>query len=66
MVSLNITKIREQALGVRSFDLLPESASGKHGVEFIPGQVAVLSVAGEAPAYFAFASAPEDAELRCW
>ena len=61
---LIITKVREQARGVRSFDLLPESASGKHGVRFIPGQVAVLSVAPEAPAYFAFASAPEDAELE--
>ena len=64
MTSLIITKVREQARGVRSFDLLPESASGTHGVEFIPGQVAVLSVAGEVPAYFAFASAPEDAELE--
>jgi NAD(P)H-flavin reductase len=35
-----------------------------HGVSFIPGQVAVLSVPGEAPAYFAFASAPEDPELE--
>jgi sulfhydrogenase subunit gamma (sulfur reductase) len=43
---------------------MPESAAGKHGIEFIPGQVAVLSVAGEVPAYFAFASAPEDAELE--
>ena len=31
---------------------------------FVPGQVAVLSVPGEAPAYFAFASAPEDPELE--
>jgi NAD(P)H-flavin reductase len=62
--SLIITKIREQALGVRSFDLMPETASATHGVEFIPGQVAVLSVPGEAPAYFAFAGAPEDAELE--
>ena len=49
---------------MRSFDLMPEGAAGAHGVEFIPGQVAVLSVPGEAPAYFAFASAPEDAELE--
>jgi len=33
-------------------------------VIFVPGQVAVLSVPGEAPAYFAFASAPEDPELE--
>jgi NAD(P)H-flavin reductase len=41
---------------------MPEGATEAHGIEFIPGQVAVLSVPGEAPAYFAFASAPEDAE----
>jgi NAD(P)H-flavin reductase len=57
-------RIREQARGVRSFDLLPEGAAGMHGVRFSPGQVAVLSVAGAAPAYFAFAGAPEDAELE--
>jgi NAD(P)H-flavin reductase len=62
--SLIITNVREQALGVRSFDLMPEGATGTHGLSFIPGQVAVLSVAGEAPAYFAFASCPEDAELE--
>ncbi len=56
--------MREQALGVRSFDLMPEGAADKHGVKFVPGQVAVLLVEGEAPAYFAFASAPEDAELE--
>jgi NAD(P)H-flavin reductase len=64
MSSLIITAVREQALAVRSFDLMPEDATGRHGVEFIPGQVAVLSVPGEAPAYFAFASAPEDEELE--
>jgi sulfhydrogenase subunit gamma (sulfur reductase) len=62
--SLIITQVREQARGVRSFDLMPENAGAKHGVQFVPGQVAVLAVAGEAPAYFAFASAPEDAELE--
>jgi sulfhydrogenase subunit gamma (sulfur reductase) len=62
--SLIITRVGEQARGVRSFDLMPASAQEKHGVKFVPGQVAVLSVAGEAPAYFAFASAPEDAELE--
>lgn len=64
MPSLIITNVRDQARGVRSFDLMPESAQGKHGVVFVPGQVAVLSVPDEAPAYFAFASAPEDAELE--
>jgi sulfhydrogenase subunit gamma (sulfur reductase) len=62
--SLIITKVRDQAQGVRSFDLMPEGASEAHDVSFVPGQVAVLSVAGEAPAYFAFASAPEDRELE--
>jgi NAD(P)H-flavin reductase len=37
---------------------------GAHGVSFIPGQVATLRVEGEAPSYFAFASAPEDTELE--
>ena len=64
MPSLIITRVREQARGVRSFDLLPENAGANHGVVFVPGQVAVLAVTGEAPAYFAFASAPEDAELE--
>lgn len=64
MAALIITNVREQARAVRSFDLMPESAAGSHGIEFIPGQVAVLSVPSEAPAYFAFASAPEDPELE--
>jgi NAD(P)H-flavin reductase len=43
---------------------MPEGESDAHRVSFIPGQVAVLSVPGEAPAYFAFASAPDDRELE--
>ena len=43
---------------------MPEGESEAHGVSFIPGQVAVLSVPREAPAYFAFASAPDDPELE--
>jgi sulfhydrogenase subunit gamma (sulfur reductase) len=62
--SLIITNVRDQARAVRSFDLMPEDAGAKHDVSFVPGQVAVLAVPGEAPAYFAFASAPEDAELE--
>jgi len=62
--SLIITKVRDQARGIRSFDLMPEGESKNHGVQFVPGQVAVLSVESEAPAYFAFASAPEDEELE--
>ncbi len=62
--SLIITRVRDQGRDIRSFDLKPESAADSHGVKFIPGQVAVLRVANEEPAYFAFASAPEDAELE--
>ena len=64
MRSLIITRVRDQGLAIRSFDLMPEGASETHGVAFVPGQVAVLRVEGEAPAYFAFASAPEDPELE--
>lgn len=64
MTSLIITAVRDQARAIRSFDLMPEGMSEHHGVQFVPGQVAVLSVAAEAPAYFAFASAPEDRELE--
>lgn len=63
MPSLIITRVRDQAKGVRSFDLMPVGANETHGVKFVPGQVAVLLVEGEAPAYFAFTSAPEDPEL---
>ncbi|HEX8920095.1 MAG TPA: hypothetical protein VF766_01375 [Pyrinomonadaceae bacterium] len=61
--TLFIKRIRQQAREIRSFDMLPENSEGKHGVSFISGQVAVLRVMGE-QAYFAFASAPEDAELE--
>ena len=62
--SLIITDIRDQARAIRSFDLMPEGGGETHGVEYIPGQVAVLKVAGEEAAYFAFASAPNDPELE--
>jgi sulfhydrogenase subunit gamma (sulfur reductase) len=62
--SLIITGVRDQARGTRSFDLMPEADVGSHSVSFVPGQVAVLEVPGEAPAYFAFAGAPEDPELE--
>lgn len=61
---LIIARVRQQARAIRSFDLLPEGAADTHGVSFVPGQIAVLGVEGEEPAYFAFASAPEDAELE--
>jgi len=62
--SLIITGVRDQARLIRSFDLMPETAGSTHGVFYIPGQVAVLQVAGEEPAYFALASAPDDPELE--
>jgi sulfhydrogenase subunit gamma (sulfur reductase) len=61
--SLIITRVRQQARAIRSFDMLPEGANGVHGFSFAPGQVAVLR-AGAEQAYFAFSSAPEDAELE--
>ncbi len=64
MPSLIITDVREQARAIRSFDLMPADAIHSHGVSFTPGQVAVLKVEGEDPAYFAFASAPHDRELE--
>jgi sulfhydrogenase subunit gamma (sulfur reductase) len=56
--------VREQGRDIRSFDLMPADAGGGHGVGFIPGQVAMLRVNEEEPAYFAFASAPGDPELE--
>ncbi len=62
--SLAIRRVEDQALDIRSFDMIPERArEGAHGLSFIPGQVAVLR-AGREQAYFAFASAPEDPELE--
>jgi sulfhydrogenase subunit gamma (sulfur reductase) len=58
---LIITGIREQARDVRSFDLMPTNGSS---VIFKPGQVAILRVQQEEPAYFAFASSPEDSEVE--
>ena len=61
---LIIKRVQDQARDIRSFDMMPEQAlASAHALSFIPGQVAVLRVAGE-QAYFAFASAPEDAELE--
>ena len=64
MPSLIITAVRQQARAIRSFDLMPEGADQTHGISFVPGQVAVLEIEGDAPGYFAFASAPEDPELE--
>ena len=58
---LVITSVRSQARDIKSFDLkLAEPGE----ISFLPGQVAILKVPTEAPAYFAFASAPEDRELE--
>ena len=62
--TLRITRIREQGRDIRSFDLMPDDAQATHDVQFIPGQVGVLRVVDEEPAYFAFAGAPEDPELE--
>lgn len=62
--TLRISRIREQGRDIRSFDLMPDDAKASHGVPFRPGQVGVLRVANEEPAYFAFAGAPEDRELE--
>jgi hypothetical protein len=51
---LVITGARDQARNTRSFDLRAYKA-----IEFTPGQVAILRVEGEDPAYFAFGSARE-------
>lgn len=59
MRKLLISGIRDQAPCIRSFDLHPAEP-----IDFIPGQVAVLRAGSEAPAYFAFASAPEDPALE--
>ena len=59
MHKLKITKVRDQARGTRSFDL----RCGQ-GIDFTPGQVAILRAGAEQPAYFAFASAPDDEQLE--
>jgi ferredoxin-NADP reductase len=53
--TLVISAIRDQARITRSFDLRPERT-----VDFTPGQVAILRVESEEPAYFALAGAPAD------
>lgn len=66
---LTIKRMHEEGRDIRAFDMMPAKteateADGAHGLRFVPGQVAALKVADEPPAYFAFASAPEDAELE--
>jgi NAD(P)H-flavin reductase len=65
---LLITRVREQGRDIRSFDMRPAATGGGDApaVEFLPGQVAALRAGGadERSFYYAFASAPEDAELE--
>jgi sulfhydrogenase subunit gamma (sulfur reductase) len=61
MADLIIRRIQQQARDIRSFDM--QLASGER-LNFKPGQVAILSVGDSKPAYFAFASAPEDSEVE--
>lgn len=61
---LIITRVRQQGPNIRSLALMPSGAGDAHGISFIPGQVAVLRVGQEEPAYFAFASAPSDSDLE--
>jgi NAD(P)H-flavin reductase len=62
--TLVITGIRDQARDTRAFDLRPVNASGQHGITYTPGQVAILQCSNKEQGYFAFASAPDDAELE--
>ena len=62
-LQLVISNIKDQARNTRSFDLRLDNPAA-HEVSFVPGQVAILKVQEEAPAYFAFASAPDDDELE--
>jgi sulfhydrogenase subunit gamma (sulfur reductase) len=61
---LIITRVRQQGRDIRSFDLMPADANDTHGLAFISGQVAMLRIGKEVPAYFAFAGAPTDRELE--
>jgi NAD(P)H-flavin reductase len=61
---LIISRVRQQAAEIRSFDLLPRGPETSPDISFRPGQVAILGVDGHDPAYFAFAGSPEDQELE--
>src|SRR6185503_2238765 len=62
--TLVITRVRDQARITRSFDLRPKDPNDSRAVQFMPGQVGILRVETEDPAYFAFASAPDDPDLE--
>jgi NAD(P)H-flavin reductase len=62
--TLIITRVQDQARITRSFDLRTKDPSGSLAIQFSPGQVGLLKVGAEEPAYFAFASAPDDPDLE--
>lgn len=62
--TLVITRVRDQAQITRSFDLRPRDPGDSRTFQFTPGQVGLLRVRAEEPAYFAFASAPDDPDLE--
>ncbi|HEY9284066.1 MAG TPA: hypothetical protein VIP46_11490 [Pyrinomonadaceae bacterium] len=61
-VTLNVTRVRQQAREIRALDMRPADGSARPG--YAPGQVALLRVGEGRPSYFAFASAPEDEQLE--
>jgi sulfhydrogenase subunit gamma (sulfur reductase) len=61
---LVIRQVQDQGREIRSFDMAVDEKYAGNRPVYRPGQVAILAVPGEQPAYFAFASAPEDAELQ--
>ena len=61
--TLVLRRARRQARNIRALDMAQgEGAGGR--VSFAPGQVALLQPGELRPGYFAFASAPDDAELE--
>jgi NAD(P)H-flavin reductase len=60
-IRLSIARVEKHTPNVWSFFLAPQ---GEAALSFVAGQVAVLEIEGYEPSYFAFASAPEDAELE--
>lgn len=60
-IKLSVTRVERHTPNVWSFFMVPQ---GEAELSFVAGQVAVLEIEGYEPSYFAFASAPEDAELE--
>ena len=61
---LVVTGVRDQARRTRSFDLRLRDRGESSAIKFTSGQVAILRVEPNDPAYFAFASAPDDLDLE--